>query len=45
VTADDHFPLELVRALRAVPSYYLRYYYAPDEVLPSSWTARAARPT
>ncbi len=33
VTADDHFPLAVVRALRAVPSYYLRYYYATDEVL------------
>ena len=33
VTADDHFPLELVRALRAIPSYYLRYYYATAEVL------------
>jgi 6-phospho-beta-glucosidase len=33
VTAFGSFPLELVRALRAVPSYYLRYYYATDEVL------------
>ena len=33
VTADEHFPLELVRALGAIPSYYLRYYYATDEVL------------
>ena len=33
VTADDHFPLTLVRALRAVPSYYLRYYYATADVL------------
>jgi len=33
VTADEHFPLELVRALGAVPSYYLRYYYATDDVL------------
>src|SRR4029079_9309500 len=23
----------VVRTLRALPSYYLRYYYAPDEVL------------
>ncbi len=33
VTADDHFPLALVRALGAVPSYYLRYYYATGDVL------------
>lgn len=33
VTADDHFTLGLVRAIRAIPSYYLRYYYATDEVL------------
>lgn len=33
VTAGGHFPLPLVRALRAIPSYYLRYYYATDEVL------------
>jgi len=33
VTAFGSFPIELVRALRAIPSYYLRYYYATDEVL------------
>jgi 6-phospho-beta-glucosidase len=33
VTASDHFSLELVRALRAIPSYYLRYYYATAEAL------------
>ena len=33
VTAFGSFPIELVRALRAVPSYYLRYYYATAEVL------------
>lgn len=33
VTADGHFGVPLVRALRAVPSYYLRLYYAPAEVL------------
>jgi 6-phospho-beta-glucosidase len=32
-TAHGSFPLDLVRAIGAVPSYYLRYYYAPDEVL------------
>jgi len=32
--ADDiGLPVELVRALRAIPSYYLRYYYAFDKVL------------
>jgi 6-phospho-beta-glucosidase len=33
VTASHHYPLELVRALGAIPSYYLRYYYATAEVL------------
>src|SRR5439155_1562007 len=28
-----HLPVELVRALRAVPSYYLRYFYMTAEVL------------
>jgi 6-phospho-beta-glucosidase len=32
--ADDlSLPLELIRRLQAVPSYYLRYYYAFDQVL------------
>jgi 6-phospho-beta-glucosidase len=29
----DEFPPELVRALRAIPSPYLRYYYFPAEIL------------
>lgn len=33
VTAWGDFDLDLVRAIHAIPSYYLRYYYAPDEVL------------
>jgi 6-phospho-beta-glucosidase len=33
VTAGGDFDLDLVRTLGAVPSYYLRYYYAPDEML------------
>jgi 6-phospho-beta-glucosidase len=33
VTAWGDFDVELVRAIRAIPSYYLRYYYAPAEVL------------
>ena len=28
-----HMPLDVVRRLGVVPSYYLRYYYAHDEVL------------
>ncbi|MHA6763847.1 6-phospho-beta-glucosidase [Streptacidiphilus sp. PAMC 29251] len=28
-----HMPLEVVRRLGVIPSYYLRYYYAHDEVL------------
>ena len=33
VTADEHFPLSLVRAIGAVPSYYLQFYYETDAVL------------
>ena len=33
IAADLELPVELVRELKAVPSYYLRYYYAFDEVL------------
>jgi 6-phospho-beta-glucosidase len=33
VTLDGDFPLELVRALRAIPSYYLHYYYATADAL------------
>ncbi|HEU4920010.1 MAG TPA: 6-phospho-beta-glucosidase [Candidatus Limnocylindrales bacterium] len=34
--ADDvGSPVEMVRATRSIPSYYLRYYYAFDEVLSS----------
>ncbi len=33
VTAGGDFSLELVRTIRAIPSYYLQYYYAPEEVL------------
>ena len=31
VTAGGDFPLELVRALGAIPSYYLHYYYATGD--------------
>jgi len=33
IAADLKLPVELIRRLGAVPSYYLRYYYAFDEVL------------
>jgi 6-phospho-beta-glucosidase len=33
IAGDLKLPAELLRRLRAVPSYYLRYYYAFDEVL------------
>jgi 6-phospho-beta-glucosidase len=33
VTLHGDYDLELVRALRAIPSYYLMYYYAPEDVL------------
>jgi 6-phospho-beta-glucosidase len=33
VTTWESYPLELIRALGAIPSYYLRYYYAPADVL------------
>jgi 6-phospho-beta-glucosidase len=31
--AHLELPLELMRTLHTLPSYYLRYYYQPDEVL------------
>ncbi|MFD0007191.1 6-phospho-beta-glucosidase [Streptomyces sp. NPDC127178] len=33
IAADLHLPLPLLNRLTAVPSYYLRYYYAHDEVV------------
>ncbi len=33
VTLGGDFPLSVVRALSAIPSYYLRYYYATDDIL------------
>jgi 6-phospho-beta-glucosidase len=33
IASDLKLPVERLRALDAVPSYYLRYYYATDEVL------------
>jgi 6-phospho-beta-glucosidase len=38
--ADEvHLPVELLRALGALPSYYLRYYYATREVIEEQRTA------
>jgi 6-phospho-beta-glucosidase len=33
IAADIELPINLLRELGAVPSYYLRYFYAHDEVL------------
>lgn len=33
VTLGGDFPLAVVRALGAIPSYYLHYYYSTDDVL------------
>ena len=33
IAADIGIPADLIRLLNAVPSYYLRYFYATDEVL------------
>jgi 6-phospho-beta-glucosidase len=33
VASEVGFPVELIRTLRAVPSYYLHYYYLTDQVL------------
>ena len=33
IGADIGLPGDLIRVLKAVPSYYLRYFYATDEVL------------
>lgn len=34
-------PVELIRDLRAIPSYYLRYYYRRDEILAEQLTGRS----
>jgi 6-phospho-beta-glucosidase len=33
IAEDIHAPVELIRTLEAIPSYYLRYYYFTNEVL------------
>ena len=41
-TADEvGLPMGLVRELRAIPSYYLRYYYCRDEVLQDQLHSRS----
>ena len=37
----EGFPVELIRSLRAIPSYYLRYYYLTSEVLEHQRTHRS----
>ncbi|MFF6956639.1 6-phospho-beta-glucosidase [Streptomyces sp. NPDC008317] len=39
IAADLHLPREIVDRLGVVPSYYLRYYYAHDEVVRELRTA------
>jgi 6-phospho-beta-glucosidase len=33
IASEMGFPVELIRALGAIPSYYLHYYYLTDEIL------------
>ena len=33
IATEMGFPVELIRALGAIPSYYLHYYYLTDEIL------------
>jgi len=40
IAAEIGIPAELVRLLKAVPSYYLRYYYCTDEVLAEQLSGR-----
>ena len=40
IAAEIGIPAELVRVLKAVPSYYLRYYYCTDEVLAEQLSGR-----
>jgi 6-phospho-beta-glucosidase len=40
IAAEIELPVDLVRDLGAVPSYYLRYYYAHDEVVAQQRGAR-----
>jgi 6-phospho-beta-glucosidase len=40
IAREVHVPEELVRALGAIPSYYLRYYYCSEEVLAEQLSGR-----
>jgi 6-phospho-beta-glucosidase len=40
VADESQMPAELIRALGAVPSYYLHYYYLTDEVIERQRTGR-----
>jgi 6-phospho-beta-glucosidase len=40
IAEETNMPVELVRALAAVPSYYLRYYYLTSEVLAHQRSSR-----
>ncbi|HVH53496.1 MAG TPA: 6-phospho-beta-glucosidase, partial [Actinomycetota bacterium] len=40
VADESEMPAELIRALGAVPSYYLHYYYLTDEVIERQRTGR-----
>ena len=39
---QDELPIELMRTLGAIPSYYLRYYYASRQVIAEAPIARVA---
>ncbi|HSL67758.1 MAG TPA: 6-phospho-beta-glucosidase, partial [Actinomycetota bacterium] len=41
VAAETDMPAELIRALGAIPSYYLHYYYLTDEVIERQRTERS----
>lgn len=40
ISGHVHIPAELIQSLRAIPSYYLRYYYCTDEVLEEQLSGR-----
>jgi 6-phospho-beta-glucosidase len=40
VADETHMPANLIRALGAIPSYYLHYYYLTDEVIERQRTER-----
>lgn len=40
IAGEVRLPAELIRALRAIPSYYLRYYYLTTEILEQQRTSR-----